>query len=78
MSFSQKFNALFSFIEIGFGCSPAIALVKIKIIQELIQIERPKIWNEEKMDSLVEELVRSKQTISCKIYIQMETKILIT
>jgi hypothetical protein len=42
MSFSQKFNALFSFIEIGFGCSPAISLVKIKIIQELIQIEWPK------------------------------------
>jgi hypothetical protein len=46
------------------GSSPAIALVKIKVIQELIQIERPKNWNDEKMDSLVEELIRNERYIA--------------
>jgi hypothetical protein len=46
------------------GSSPAIALVKIKVIQELIQIERPKNWNNEKMDSLVEELIRNERYIA--------------
>jgi hypothetical protein len=46
------------------GTSPAIALVKIKVIQELIQIERPKNWNEEKMDHLVEELISNERYIA--------------
>jgi hypothetical protein len=46
------------------GSSPAIALVKIKVIQELIQIERPKNWNDEKMDSLVEELICNERYIA--------------
>ncbi len=46
------------------GSSPAIALVKIRVIQELIQIERPKNWNEEKMVNLVEELIRNDRYIA--------------
>ena len=36
--------------------SPAIAIVKLKIIQEMVQVVRPKMWNMSKMINLIREL----------------------
>jgi hypothetical protein len=36
---------------------PSINMIKIKIIQELIQIERPVNWNQDKLMNVVRELI---------------------
>jgi hypothetical protein len=46
-----------------FGQKSVTTLIKIKVIQALIQIERPKNWNEDRMEALVKDLI-----INSKIY----------
>ncbi len=48
----HKFEDIFQACELS--CTN---MIKIKIIQELIQIERPINWNREKLLSLVRELI---------------------
>jgi hypothetical protein len=50
------------------GLSPGPALIKIRVIQELIQIDRPKNWDIEKLESLVENLLRTEQYIANQNY----------
>ena len=50
------------------GLSPGPALIKIKVIQELIQMERPKNWDIKKFESLVENLLSTEQYISNQNY----------
>jgi exonuclease III len=40
------------------GSNSAIALIKIKIIQELIQIERPRLWNKENVTKIILEMIK--------------------
>jgi hypothetical protein len=40
------------------GKSSAICLIKIKIIQELIQIERPKHWNDDNIKQISDKLLK--------------------
>jgi DNA gyrase/topoisomerase IV subunit A len=46
--------------------SPATTLIKIKVIQEMIQIIRPKSWNKEKMEDLVRDLFTTENYIARK------------
>ena len=39
------------------GLSAEITLIKIRIIQEMIQIDRPKNWNNERMMSVINDLI---------------------
>ena len=50
------------------GLYPGPALIKIRVIQELIQIDRPKNWDIEKIESLVENLLRTEQYIANQNY----------
>ena len=45
---------------------PATTLIKIKVIQEMIQILRPKSWNKEKMEDLVKDLFTTENYIARK------------
>jgi uncharacterized protein (UPF0335 family) len=40
------------------GHNAGISTFKMKLIQELIQIRRPTNWDQEKLESLIEDLVR--------------------
>ena len=40
------------------GSNSAIALIKIRIIQELIQIERPRLWNKENVTKIILEMIK--------------------
>ena len=40
------------------GSNSAIALIKIKIIQELIQIERPRLWNKENVTKIILKMIK--------------------
>jgi hypothetical protein len=46
-----------------FGQKSVTTLIKIKVIQALIQIERPKNWNDNSMESLVKELINNERYI---------------
>jgi hypothetical protein len=48
------------------GNSPGSILIKIKVIQELIQIIRPKCWSHETLDKLVENLIITDKYIARK------------
>ncbi len=37
---------------------PGACTVKMKIIQEMIQIERPMRWNHEKLETIIKELIK--------------------
>jgi K+/H+ antiporter YhaU regulatory subunit KhtT len=37
---------------------PGACTVKMKIIQEMIQIERPMNWNREKLETIIKELIK--------------------
>ena len=45
---------------------PATTLIKIKVIQEMIQILRPKSWNKDKMEDLVKDLFTTENYIARK------------
>jgi exonuclease III len=46
------------------GRTPAISLIKIRVIQELIQVERPKNWNENNLESIVNDLINNERYIA--------------
>jgi hypothetical protein len=48
--------------------TPATILIKIRVIQELIQMARPTCWNEEKMEALVKDLISTEKYIANKNY----------
>ena len=50
------------------GHTPATVLIKIKVIQELIQIVRPQNWNNKNMENLVAELVCNEKYIALHRY----------
>jgi hypothetical protein len=50
------------------GQTPATVLIKIKVIQELIQIVRPQNWNNTNMENLVAELVCNEKYIALHRY----------
>jgi hypothetical protein len=39
----------------------SIVIIKIKLIQELIQIERPKNWNNEKLKSMINTIIKCEE-----------------
>jgi hypothetical protein len=43
------------------GKSSATCLIKIKIIKELIQMERPRNWNEEKIKQICNDLMKMEK-----------------
>jgi hypothetical protein len=50
------------------GSNPAIALIKIRVIQELIQIKRPMNWDRQKMATIVEDLIKMEKYIATKTH----------
>ena len=50
----------------SFELNPAATLLKIKVIQALIQIVRPKNWNENNMKSLLDDLIKTEKYIAFK------------
>jgi hypothetical protein len=46
------------------GDIPATALIKIKVTQELIQMNRPTNWSSLKMENLVKELINMEKYIA--------------
>jgi hypothetical protein len=48
------------------GFSEAINIIKIKIVQSLIQIERPKNWNEDNITKTIKELMYLEKYNSIK------------
>jgi hypothetical protein len=51
-----------NFEEVVKSCnSPEISIVKVKIIQQLIQIERPMNWDQEKLHTIIRELINIEQ-----------------
>ena len=48
--------------------TPATILIKIRVIQELIQMARPTCWNEEKMEAFVKDLISTEKYIANKNY----------
>jgi ribosomal protein L32 len=48
------------------GRTPVTALIKIRVIQELIQINRPKLWCRARMENIVEELLKMESYIAQK------------
>ena len=55
---------------------PAISIVKAKIIQALIQIERPKNWNREKFLDTVKDLINVERynAVVCRTINQFKVK----
>ena len=51
-----------------FGQNSVGILIKIKVIQALIQIERPKHWNDSTIEKLVKELIDNERYIAYKKY----------
>jgi hypothetical protein len=51
------------------GPNPISTLIKIKVIKELIQIERPKNWDDNRMESLVKEIINNERYIAKKKYL---------
>ena len=43
------------------GKNPAMCMIKIKIIQELIQIERPKNWTDENINKICDDLLKTER-----------------
>ena len=41
--------------------SPEISIVKVKVIQQLIQIERPMNWDQDKLHTIIRELINIEQ-----------------
>ena len=51
-----------NFEEVVKSCnSPEISFVKVKIIQQLIQIERPMNWNQDKLHTIIREVINIEQ-----------------
>jgi hypothetical protein len=48
------------------GLKPSTSLIKIRLIQVLIQMERPKAWNRERMKALVDDLIKLESHIARK------------
>jgi hypothetical protein len=51
------------------GRKPGTTLIKIRIIQELIQMERPKNWSINNLETIVENIIKTKQQIANKNYV---------
>jgi hypothetical protein len=49
----KKYEEVFQTCEL-----PGTSIVKMKIIQEMIQVERPKNWNSERLETVVRELIK--------------------
>jgi hypothetical protein len=49
----NKYDDVFRTCELPGACT-----VKMKIIQEMIQIERPMRWNREKLETIIKELIK--------------------
>jgi hypothetical protein len=49
-----------------FELKPSVILLKIRVIQELIQIARPRNWNDGNMLSLLNDLVETERYIAYK------------
>jgi hypothetical protein len=43
------------------GNTPGTAIIKIRIIQELIQMERPKNWTTKSLEFLIEKLIQTDE-----------------
>jgi hypothetical protein len=51
-----------NFEEVVKSCnSPEISIVKVKVIQQLIQIERPMNWDQDKLHTIIRELINIEQ-----------------
>jgi hypothetical protein len=51
-----------NFEEVVKSCnSPEISIVKVKIIQQLIQIERPMNWDQDKLHTIIREVINIEQ-----------------
>jgi hypothetical protein len=52
----NKYDDVFHTCELA-----GTSIVKMKIIQEMIQVERPKNWNFEKLETVVRELIKMEK-----------------
>jgi hypothetical protein len=52
----KKYEEVFQTCEL-----PGTTIVKMKIIQEMIQVERPKSWNSERLETVVRELINMEK-----------------
>jgi hypothetical protein len=50
----------------AFELKPSVILLKIRVIQELIQIARPRNWNDDNMLSLLNDLIETERYIAYK------------
>jgi hypothetical protein len=57
MSYEEIYN---------FELNPSTILLKIRVIQEIIQIVRPKNWNDGNMMSLLNDLIETERYIAYK------------